>query len=197
MTTPETRTDPPASAAEAVAEDPEPPSRGASFTLDVMHEAGDWSFVPESEKAIHAAASALARHPAASALRGAEASLALSDDSNVRALNATYRGKDAPTNVLSFPFDAAASGPAGEGQQYLGDIILAAETLLREAREMSVPPRHHLQHLVIHGLLHLLGFDHIEDGEAERMEAIETEVLAGLGIADPYVPSQADARLHE
>ena len=109
----------------------------------------------------------------------------LADDAMVHDLNKTYRHKDAPTNVLSFPFQAP-PGVGPEEARALGDVILAAETLLREAAEMGISPKDHLQHLVIHGLLHLLGFDHIVEVEAQRMEAVETAVLARLGIADPY-----------
>ncbi|MDX2202039.1 MAG: rRNA maturation RNase YbeY [Hyphomicrobiaceae bacterium] len=184
------RGEPAQAAAEAgVAEDPEPPSRRdspAGLVLDVLEEAGDWSRVPGREAEIRAAAAALCRHPEAKAGAGRAATIVLTDDASVRKLNGAYRGKDQATNVLSFPFEA----PPGTGDEtardYLGDVVLAAETVLREADEMGVPPGHHLQHLVIHGLLHLLGFDHVEDGEAEAMEAIETEVLKGIGIADPY-----------
>ena len=103
----------------------------------------------------------------------------------VRGLNATYRGKDAPTNVLSFPFQTPPGG-VPEDAPYLGDVMLAAETIGREAAEGGIAPTAHLQHLVVHGLLHLLGFDHTTDVEAEQMERIEVEILATLGIADPY-----------
>jgi len=104
--------------------------------------------------------------------------VALADDARVRALNARDRRKDKPTNVLSYP-----SGETG----FLGDIILARQTVWREAREQRKTLEDHLAHLVVHGTLHLLGYDH-ETGEAdaERMEALERRVLAKLGIADPY-----------
>ena len=112
-----------------------------------------------------------------------EAAVVLGDDALVRSLNATYRGQDKPTNVLSFPFRAP---PGVDRDNMLGDVVLAAETVAREAHEQHLPPGHHLQHLVIHGLLHLLGFDHATDDEAEIMERVETEILATLGVADPY-----------
>ncbi|RTL72497.1 MAG: rRNA maturation RNase YbeY [Hyphomicrobiales bacterium] len=175
---------PPAEAADAAIDEPEPPSRGV--TLDIVEEAGDWSAFAEVSDAIHAAAEALSRRPEARGLIGQCASIVLSDDASVAALNKTYRGKATPTNVLSFPFEAPAGTGDADAEHYLGDIIFACETVAREAAEMAIPPTHHLQHLVVHGLLHLLGFDHVEDAEAEHMEAIETEVLKGLGIADPY-----------
>ena len=105
----------------------------------------------------------------------------------MRRLNAAYRAKDTPTNVLSFPYQAPPGSEEDvEGARYLGDVVLAEETVAREAAERAIPPADHLQHLVVHGLLHLLGHDHAEDAEALRMEAIETAVLAGLGIADPH-----------
>ena len=106
--------------------------------------------------------------------------IALDNAAAVRRLNRTYRGQDKPTNVLSFP---AASGD----RHFLGDIVLARQTVLREAREQDKRPADHLTHLVMHGALHLLGFDH-ERGErqARRMESLETRLLAAMGIADPY-----------
>lgn len=116
-------------------------------------------------------------------VRGGELTLALADDAAVRDLNHRYRGKDAATNVLSFP---AAAGAHGAGAAYLGDIILAEETVLREARDEGRMPLHHVIHLAIHGTLHLLGHDHQTDADAEVMEALETRLLGRLGIADPY-----------
>ena len=103
----------------------------------------------------------------------------LTDDAAVRALNAQFRGRDAPTNVLSFP------APANP-ERHLGDIALAHGVVTREASEQGKPLSHHLQHLVIHGVLHLIGYDHETDEDAERMEARERELLAALGVPDPY-----------
>lgn len=103
----------------------------------------------------------------------------LTDDDSVRNLNARFRDKDAPTNVLSFPAPENAEG-------HLGDIALAYGVCAREAREQGKPLAHHLQHLVAHGVLHLLGYDHMSDDEAEAMEGLERVVLAGLGVPDPY-----------
>lgn len=119
----------------------------------------------------------------------AEAGLVLADDDFVAALNRQYRDRDGATNVLSFAatdFGDLAL-PAVEGAPVmLGDIIVAHETVVREAAESGISLEHHLRHLVVHGMLHLLGFDHMTTVAAEEMEALETKVLATLGVADPY-----------
>lgn len=119
-----------------------------------------------------------------------EVSVRLTDDAEVRRLNREYRHKDAPTNVLSFPMvqPDLLEGLANsdDGEVLLGDIVLARETCAREAEEKSVAFADHAMHLIVHGTLHLLGFDHMGDSEAETMEAIERDVLATLGIEDPY-----------
>ncbi|WP_265530420.1 rRNA maturation RNase YbeY [Sphingomicrobium marinum] len=121
----------------------------------------------------------------------AEVSLSLTDDETVRALNAQWRGKDKPTNVLSFPmlddFDLPADGPPA----MLGDIAMAYETCAREASEKALPLENHAGHLMVHGMLHLLGHDHQDDEMAEDMEAREVRALARIGIADPYFESAA------
>jgi probable rRNA maturation factor len=99
-----------------------------------------------------------------------------------RTLNRDYRGKDYATNVLSFPVEL----PPGMLLPLIGDLAICAPVVLREAAEQGKATRDHWAHLTIHGVLHLLGYDHVEDGEAEAMEALETRILAGLGIADPY-----------
>lgn len=119
---------------------------------------------------------------AARAALGAKArslTVALSDDKRVQALNKRDRRKDKPTNVLSYP--------SGE-KAFLGDIVLARQTVWREAREQKKTPADHVTHLVVHGTLHLLGYDHeAGDDDAERMEALERRILRKLGIADPYI----------
>ena len=106
--------------------------------------------------------------------------VALADDKRMRALNKRDRRQDRPTNVLSYP--------SGE-KAYLGDVVLARQTVWREAREQGKAPADHLAHLVVHGTLHLLGHDHdTSEADAERMEALERRILAKLGIADPYAP---------
>jgi probable rRNA maturation factor len=155
------------------------------LTIDIVTESGDWSFFEPVEANIREAARALASHSAMPGRDRLMACVALSDDATVQKLNASYRGKDKPTNVLSFPA-ADEPQPSEQGPISLGDVVLAAETVVSEARELSIPPRHHLQHLVVHGLLHLLGFDHENDDDAEEMEDLEVEILASLGIANPY-----------
>jgi probable rRNA maturation factor len=121
-----------------------------------------------------------ARFPA---IADRDVAILLTSDDAVAALNAQYRGQDRPTNVLSFPAPAV---PFAE-EQPLGDIAIAYETVMREAAREAKPPIFHLAHLTVHGLLHLAGFDHQADAEAERMEAMEREILASLGIPDPYL----------
>lgn len=112
----------------------------------------------------------------------AELSIMLTDDAEQQELNKQWRGLDKPTNVLSFP----QIEPFGPVEGLVGDIVLARETLEREALEQGLPFDHHFTHLVVHGFLHILGYDHIEENEAVAMEALETRVLTALGIPDPY-----------
>ena len=118
--------------------------------------------------------------------RSGELALTFGDDATLRTLNSRYRGKDKPTNVLSFGSPEDWNGAAPDQPCPLGDVILARETVLREARQQGKTPADHATHLVIHGVLHLLGHDHGRTTDAQRMEAIETDILARLGIADPY-----------
>jgi probable rRNA maturation factor len=117
----------------------------------------------------------------------AELAVMLTDDSGIRTLNLNWRGIDKPTNVLSFP---ALQPPTGrepdDAPRMLGDIAIAYETTRREADQEQKPFSHHLSHLAVHGFLHLVGYDHEKDGEAEVMESLERDVLAQLGIPDPY-----------
>jgi probable rRNA maturation factor len=167
---------------QAAAEVDEPPSPGGWLRVDVVPDAGDWAAFEPIDQLVMSAASALEMHSRFAGHGLADACVALSDDANVRALNASYRGLDKPTNVLSFP---AGSGPR-DGVIPLGDIVLAVETIAREAEEQGIAPVQHLQHLVVHGLLHLLGYDHETEDEAQEMESLEIEVLASLGIPNPY-----------
>lgn len=114
-----------------------------------------------------------------------ELSLVFTNDADIREINAKWRHIDKPTNVLSFP--AFALQPGQEPGEILGDIVIARETVEREAAEEGKSFDDHLSHLVVHGLLHLMGYDHQNDDEAEQMEALERKILASLGISDPYL----------
>ncbi len=156
---------------------------GALPSIDMLVEAGDWAS-PASLRALIelSLAASLAKGIPAIA-PDSEVSFLFTDDAHIRVLNRQYRGKDSSTNVLSFP------GPRTNGKTFgpmLGDIVFAGETVAREAEAAQIPADHHLAHLVIHGFLHLLGYDHEADAEAAAMEALETAILARLGIADPY-----------
>ncbi|MGB0732306.1 MAG: rRNA maturation RNase YbeY [Pontibacterium sp.] len=119
----------------------------------------------------------------------AEVTCRLVNEAESQALNRDYRGKDKPTNVLSFPFEMPEGMPHLEDDEsvaLLGDLIICVEVVIREAGEQNKPIEHHWAHMVVHGLLHLCGYDHIEDEEAEEMEQLEHELLAKLEIPDPY-----------
>ncbi|MBL6613992.1 MAG: rRNA maturation RNase YbeY [Reyranella sp.] len=138
----------------------------------VVLDAGWGKALPGVERLVRKAARA------ATANRKHSLTVALADDRRVRALNARDRKKDKPTNVLSYP-----SG----GREYLGDVVLARQTVWREAKSQGKTAADHLVHLVVHGTLHLMGYDHeTSEADADRMEALERRILAKLGIADPY-----------
>ncbi|MEO5756307.1 MAG: rRNA maturation RNase YbeY [Mesorhizobium sp.] len=150
--------------------------------IDLIVEAGDWPDEAELSRLVDRAAAAAFAETGAKG--HSELSVVFSDDAHVQRLNAGWRGKDKPTNVLSFPaFPFPKGGPL---PPMLGDIVLAAETVSREAALEDKPVENHITHLVIHGLLHLLGYDHETDAEAEEMEALERTALARLAIPDPY-----------
>ncbi|MAF50216.1 MAG: rRNA maturation RNase YbeY [Rhodospirillales bacterium] len=170
--------------------------------IDVTMQCPDWlAALPDAE--------AIARAAAGAALQGqpqaSEISLVLADDQFVATLNRDYRGRDEVTNVLSFANDIPPGElPAGAAPVLLGDVVVAFGVTRLEAEggasgfAHNVSLADHLSHLIIHGVLHLLGHDHQTDGEATRMERLETELLAGLGIADPYRrPPPKPAREHE
>lgn len=148
-------------------------------TVDISVEAGGWDKLPGVETAIEKALHAVSEE--FQSLK-AEYSVLLTDDRHMRALNKAWRKMDKPTNVLSFP----APEEAKAAQGLLGDIVLAYETVTREAEEENKKPLDHIAHLTVHGALHLFGLDHEDDAEAESMETREREILARLGIADPY-----------
>jgi len=113
----------------------------------------------------------------------AELTIRIVDEKESHELNHEYRGKDKPTNVLSFPFEA----PPGIEIDLLGDLIICRQVVESEAIEQNKPLLAHWAHMVVHGCLHLLGYDHIEDDEAEEMESLETELMQGMGFEDPYI----------
>src|SRR5262249_12330194 len=140
-------------------------------------------------EALCASAAQAALAAAAPGLAGCEISLVLADDALLHRLNREWRGADKPTNVLSFPaqdFAADAPRPLPDGSLPLGDVVLAFETVECEATAQGKRLADHASHLIVHGVLHLLGYDHVVEAEADRMEALERAVLTRLGIADPY-----------
>lgn len=156
---------------------------GPSVAVDILIEAGNW---PDEARLRRVAETAIAATMAAArpALTAdAEVSLVFTDDAHGRILNHRHRGKDSATNVLSFP---AARSDARRFGPLLGDIVLSAETVAGEAAAGGLALDDHVTHLIVHGFLHLLGYDHAADRDAAVMEGLETAILATLGIADPY-----------
>lgn len=150
------------------------------LSVDLRVEAGDW---PANAEALATRAITAALTRAAIKIDGpVEVSVLLTADAEQQAINRQWRGIDRPTNVLSFPQLPPFSSLSG----LVGDLSLAQETLVREAAELGVAFADHFTHLVVHGTLHLCGYDHESDDEALVMERLETEILAGMGIADPY-----------
>jgi probable rRNA maturation factor len=161
----------------------------AHFVLpisDVLIVADCWQAEPDAEAIIHRAIAAAAEIVNAD-LGEAELAVMLTDDAGIRTLNGNWRGIDKPTNVLSFP----ALPPTGDrgpddAPRMLGDIAIAYETTRQEACDEQKPFDHHLSHLAVHGFLHLIGYDHEQDDDADQMEMLERDVLSQLGIPDPY-----------
>jgi probable rRNA maturation factor len=152
-------------------------------SIDVIVESALWDALPQAEQTIRNAVT-----HALAALNGrtdAELAVLLTDDAAVQRLNATWRGLDKPTNVLSFP---AAEAP---DSRHLGDIAIAFETTAREAKDEGKPLAHHVTHLAVHGFLHLVGYDHQSEAEAETMEQLERDILARLNVPDPYLAHQS------
>jgi probable rRNA maturation factor len=162
-----------------------PRGAGAAPAVEIVVDCARWSgrrgVQPLLRRAIAGASTALPAK-AARSTRGAELAIVLTDDSAIRELNRTWRRKDEPTNVLAFP-TASQAGPP----RLLGDIVIAYETLAREAKGERKRFDHHLAHLAVHGFLHLCGYDHETDRQAATMERLETAILARLGIPDPYI----------
>ena len=151
--------------------------------VEIVAESSLWSGLADPKTLTHHAVEAALAVSGRSSREAAEATVLLTDDAAIRALNRAFRGEDKATNVLSFP----SAMPTGAGQpRHLGDIALAYETLAREAAAEHKTLADHATHLIVHGVLHLLGYDHDTEADAEAMEALEIAALARLGIADPY-----------
>jgi probable rRNA maturation factor len=161
----------------------------APFALpitEVLVVADCWQTEPDAEAVIHRAVGTAAETVNAG-LGEAELAVMLTDDAGIRTLNGNWRGLDKPTNVLSFPaLPPTGPGGADDAPRMLGDIAIAYETTRKEADDEQKPFDHHLSHLAVHGFLHLIGYDHDNDDDAEAMETLEQEILAQLGIPDPY-----------
>ena len=163
-------------------------------TIDVVIASARWHKVPQAARLVRRIITAAA--PAR--MRGAELSVTLTNDRAIGALNRQWRGRDQPTNVLSFPTPGPVAKPTGKsgraGAHHLGDIVIAYETTAREARDGGKPFDHHLAHLALHGFLHLLGYDHESHRQAETMERRERLILARLGVPDPYAERKRISR---
>jgi probable rRNA maturation factor len=153
---------------------------GNSPVIDIAIETGPWQ--AQDDEAVVARAIETAADMSPHNVADAELSVVLTDDASIRAINAQWRHKDEATNVLSFPAPPAMPG----APRLLGDIVIAHETTAREAKAEGKPFADHLGHLAVHGFLHLLGYDHESDADAEVMERLEREILAKLGVPDPY-----------
>jgi probable rRNA maturation factor len=154
------------------------PAARAKLKIDVLVDSDLWQ---DPGKARSIVRRAVAQAAATASTTGTELAIVLTDDSAIRQLNRLWRGIDTATNVLSFPSKQTADEPA-----HLGDIVLAHQTIAREARAEGKPFAHHLAHLVVHGFLHLIGYDHDKDADAESMEQTERKILRRLNIPDPY-----------
>ena len=155
-----------------------------SVAIEIAVEAGDWAELPGAIPWVRRAVKAAL---ADARVRGGELGVVLTDDTHIRALNRQWRTKDESTNVLSFPSPQTRD----TGTPLIGDVVLAFETLMREARSEGKEAEHHLAHLAVHGVLHLLGHDHDDDKKAERMENRERAILVRLGVPDPYAADRA------
>ena len=152
--------------------------------IDILIEAKGWEAIPDLEALVERAARAALLQADPKRAQTASVAVLLCDDTAIRRLNRDFRALDKPTNVLSFP---ASPMP---GEDFLGDLALAFQTCAREARDEHKRIDHHICHLVVHGVLHLLGYDHETDDEADVMEAREVAILNALGIADPYAGAE-------
>lgn len=161
-----------------------------AVVTDVVVEAGDWPAAASLRRMTRRAVDAAADRTALALAPDSEVCVVFTDDAHIRNLNGQFRGKARPTNVLSFP---AAPPLAGRYGPLLGDIVLSSETVEKEAAAGGLSLADHATHLIVHGFLHLVGYDHVDDDEAEVMERLETTILAGLGISDPYAAGDGAA----
>jgi probable rRNA maturation factor len=168
------------------------PVSSALPLTEVLVVAECWQTEPDAEAVIHRAIDAAAEIADAD-VGEAELAVMLTDDTGIRTLNNNWRGIDKPTNVLSFPALQPTAGAPADAPRMLGDIAIAYETTRKEADDEEKPFDHHLSHLAVHGFLHLIGYDHEKDADAEAMEGLEREILAQLGIPDPYADRDPDA----
>ncbi len=159
------------------------PRMRPAVVVDIVAQSRLWLRQPGVRTVIRRTVAAACRSLDRAAWPRGIVAVALTDDETMRALNRDWRGRDAPTNVLSFPVRAAVGD---RDHRSLGDIAIAYETVAREADEIGKPFAHHVAHLAVHGFLHLIGFDHEVDVDAERMEQQERNTLALLGLPDPY-----------
>jgi probable rRNA maturation factor len=165
---------------------PAPERRTSPPHIDIQMQSPLWKAQPLASQtvrdAIEAAADTLST-------AGGEVSIVLTDDSAIATLNRDWRGVDKPTNVLSFP---ASAHETSQGEKLLGDIVLAYETLERESKDENRIFLHHLAHLAVHGFLHLVGYDHETDAQANEMEGLESKIMRRLNMPDPYVARDSD-----
>jgi probable rRNA maturation factor len=159
--------------------------------IDVLVESPLWQNLSDAEGIVRRAIALAAGAKVMKNHRGAELAVLLCDDAAIAELNSRWRGESRPTNVLSFPAPPLAP-PGRDGRAALGDIAIAYETVAREAAEQGKAVADHLAHLAVHGFLHLLGYDHHMEAEAESMERLERDILARIGISDPYASRDAD-----
>lgn len=152
--------------------------------IDINVAAGAWPDAADLEVLVTRAVEATVATAGLAYPEGAELSILCTDDAGIHEINRQWRGFDKPTNVLSFPGEDIAPGEAAGPM--LGDIVLSLDTIAREATLEGKPFDHHLTHMIVHGLLHLFGYDHMNDDEAGVMEGLETATLASLGMDDPY-----------
>lgn len=161
------------------------PASRAKLKIDVLVDSDLWKNVAKARSIVRRA---VAQAAAAVSTTDIEVAIVLTNDSAIRQLNRLWRGIDAATNVLSFP----TRRPAQDQPSHIGDVVLAYESIAREARAEHKPFAHHLAHLAVHGFLHLVGYDHEQNDEAAAMEQAERKILQRLSVADPY---RAEARI--